>query len=122
LSVTIAPPEKLAVHVAPQLIPAGTELTLPMPVSVTLTLYMPMSNCALTFAAAATVIVQTGIAMKVAQSPPQVVKVLPIAGTAVSCTICPSPNCAVQVAPQSMPLGTELTVPEPMPLFVTASG
>jgi hypothetical protein len=38
---------------------------------------------------------------------------------AVSVTIVPFVNAAVQVAPQSIPLGELVTVPEPEPNFVT---
>src|SRR6266516_5016755 len=55
------------------------------------------------------------------QSPPQLVKLEPASGAAVSVTIVPFVNEAAQVAPQSIPAGELVTVPEPGPAFVTVS-
>src|SRR5678815_5903549 len=62
--------------------------------------------------------VQVGMA---AQPLLQPVKVEPAAGVAVKVTSDPVVNDAEQVAPQSMPAGALLTVPLPLPAFVTVS-
>ena len=51
-------------------------------------------------------------------APLQPVKVEPAAGVAVSVTTVPSLNDAEQVAPQLIPAGELVTVPEPVPAFV----
>src|ERR671937_186694 len=55
------------------------------------------------------------------QSPLQPVKVEPASAVAVSVTVVPSAKEAEQVAPQSMPAGELVTVPEPVPALVTVS-
>ena len=58
-----------------------------------------------------------------AQPPPdQPVNVEPVAGAAVRVTVVPWSNGEVQVAPQLMPAGAELTVPAPVPAGATVSG
>jgi len=56
-----------------------------------------------------------------AQLPVQPAKVDPIAGVAVSVTAASLTALAVQMLPQSMPAGDEVTVPEPVPDFVMPS-
>jgi hypothetical protein len=51
------------------------------------------------------------------QAPLQPVKVAPVAGVAVRATLVPPVKLALQVAPQSIPLGLEAMVP--LPTFVT---
>src|SRR5437764_8448591 len=55
------------------------------------------------------------------QAPLQPVKVEPAAAVAVSVTDVPEANAAEQVAPQSIPAGELVTVPEPVPALVTVS-
>jgi len=50
------------------------------------------------------------------------VKVEPEAGVAVKVTLVPEAILALQVLPQLIPLGEELTVPLPVPLLVTVRG
>lgn len=57
------------------------------------------------------------------QPPPdQPANVEPVAGLAVRTTVVPYGYDAVQVVPQSMPAGDDVTVPEPVPLSVHAEG
>src|ERR1044071_8640514 len=49
------------------------------------------------------------------QSPLQPINVDPTAGAADKVTIAPSGKSAVQVMPQSIPAGLEVTVPDPVP-------
>jgi len=55
------------------------------------------------------------------QAPFQPVNVDPVAGVAVKATVVPLPNDARHVVPQEMPAGVLLTVPLPVPDFVTVS-
>jgi hypothetical protein len=51
-------------------------------------------------------------------APPQLLKVQPLAGVAVSVTAVPGANLALQVVGQSMPPGELVTVPLPVSLTV----
>ena len=66
-------------------------------------------------------IVTTHVPVPLQPPPDQPVNVEPDAGVAVSVTCCPSLNDAEHVAPQLIPDGWLLTLPEPPPAFVTAS-
>ena len=52
-------------------------------------------------------------------APPHPVKVEPLAAMARTLTVVPEVKLAVQVAPQLMPVGELVTVPLPVPDFVT---
>lgn len=54
-------------------------------------------------------------------APDQPLNVAPAAGVAVSATLVPDANDAVQVPPQLMPAGLLVTVPFPFPESVTVS-
>ena len=53
------------------------------------------------------------------QAPPQPVKTEPVAGAAVRVTGVPWPYASEQSEPQLMPTGEDVTVPAPVPAFVT---
>src|SRR5439155_1548832 len=104
VNVTAVPLVKLAEQAAPQLIPAGELVTVPVPVTVV---------------AAERVTVQAPVPE---QLPPlQPVKVEPAAGVAVSVTAVPLEKLAEQVAPQLIPAGELVTVPLPVPALLTVS-
>jgi hypothetical protein len=54
--------------------------------------------------------------------PDQPMKVAPVPATAVRVTTVPGLKEALQVVPQSMPDGEEVTVPVPVPVVMTARG
>ena len=55
------------------------------------------------------------------QSPLQPVKFEPASAAAVSVTVLPDVKTAEQVVPQLIPGGLDVTVPEPLPAFVTVT-
>jgi hypothetical protein len=119
VSVTL-PFGMFAVQVAPQLIPAGDEVTVPVPPPALLTVSADVgmgANDAVTVVSADRLNVQVGLVVHV---PALVhpVNVAPASGVAVSVTL-PWVRVAVHVAPQLMPAGEELTEPVPPPDFET---
>jgi hypothetical protein len=124
VKVTSAPLVNDAEQVAPQSMPAGALLTvpLPLPAFVTVSVTDPTGGCnakvAVMLPAAFIETVQVGVP---AQPLFQPVKVEPAAGVAVKVTSVPLVNAAEQVAPQLMPAGALVTVPVPLPAFVTVS-
>src|SRR5207245_6842887 len=111
--VTTVPLAKLAVHVAPQVIPAGLLVTVPAPVPALATLSGSVAaKVAVTVVAAESVIVHVPVPE---QPPPlQPVKAEPAAGLALRVTTVPLAKLAEQVAPQVMPAGPLVTVPAPV--------
>src|SRR5512132_1479921 len=120
VSVTAVPDGNEAEHVAPQSIPVGELVTVPEPdpAFVTVSVGGPTSKVAVTARSWSIVTTQGPVPV---QSPPQPVNVEPASGVAVSVTAVPDGNDAEHVAPQSIPAGELVTVPEPDPAFVTVS-
>src|SRR6266704_739182 len=120
VSVTAVPLVKLAVQVAPQVMPAGALVTAPLPVPALLTVSVKVGvKVAVTVVAAETVTTHDPLP---AQPPPlQPLKVEPAAGAAVSVTAVPLVKLAAQVAPQVMPAGLLVTLPAPAPALETVS-
>jgi hypothetical protein len=116
--VTVVPVVKVNEQVAPQLIPAGLLVTVPVPVPafVTARLKVCTLKVAATLFAASIVTRQVPVPE---QAPLQPAKMAPAEGAAVNVTEAPEPNEAEQVAPQSIPAGEEVTVPVPVPVLVT---
>src|SRR5436309_6019989 len=121
VSATAVPLVKLAAQVAPQVMPAGELVTVPLPVPalVTVSAKVGRLKVAVTVVAAETETTHD----PVPEHPPplQPVKVEPAAGVAVSVTAVPLAQLAAQVAPQVMPAGGLVTVPLPVPTSLTVS-
>src|SRR5262245_60504089 len=89
--------------------PAGFEVTVPMPVLVTVRLWSWV-NVAITALAMVIASLHGSVPL---QAPDQPVNAQPAAGIAVRVIMAPSTRLALQVAPQSIAAGAETTVPEP---------
>jgi hypothetical protein len=119
VKVTAVPLANAAEQVAPQEMPVGALETVPVPVPALVTASVKgcSVNAAVTEVAALTVTVQVPVPV---QPPPlQPVNVEPAAGVAVKVTAVPLVNAVEQVAPQEMPAGALVTLPLPVPEFVT---
>src|SRR5262249_28729917 len=117
VSVTEVPCPNACAHVAPQSIPGGFEVTAPSPTPA-LTTVSALSDSKVAVTECGTVIVNVQVPVP-AQSPDQPVNVDPAAGLAVSVTDVPWAKECVHVAPQSMPVGVDVTEPVPLPAFAT---
>src|SRR5882724_183139 len=115
LKVMAVPLANGAAHVAPQAMPAGELVMVPVPVPDLLT--VSVKDCC------AKVAVTEVAALPVTEQPPplQPVKVEPAVGAAVKVTAVPEANAAAHVAPQAMPAGLLVTVPAPAPALLTDS-
>src|SRR2546425_9172132 len=113
VSVTAVPLVKLAEQVAPQVIPAGALVTVPLPVpaGVTVRANVCRVKVAVTVVAAESVTTQA----PVPEHPPplQPLKIELAAGAAVSVTVVPLVKLAEQVAPQVIPAGARVSGPLP---------
>lgn len=117
---------KLAVQVAPQVSPAGDEVTVPVP-SPAGTIVIargPAANVAVTDLAAFIVTTQVAVAVPLhapEPAPDQPLNVSLPLGVAVSVTTVLNGWVIEHVAPQLMPVGDEVTTPVPVPAVVTVS-
>jgi len=119
VKVTAVPLVNEAEQVAPQEIPAGELVTVPLPAPdlVTVSAKDDWMKVAVTEVAAFIVTLQVPVPV---QPPPlQPVNVEPAAGAAVRVTTVPVVKEVEQVAPQEMPAGTLVTAPLPPPDLVT---
>jgi 3D (Asp-Asp-Asp) domain-containing protein len=107
---------KFAVQVVPQSMPAGTEPTVPEPFLATVSAKLCSVKVAVTFLAASIVTLQDPAPV---QAPLQPVNVDPVAGVAVSKTAVGESKLCTQVDPQLIPVGDDVTVPDPVPDGVT---
>jgi 3D (Asp-Asp-Asp) domain-containing protein len=112
---------KLAWQVLPQVIPAGSEVTVPLPTLLTLRGKVGTLRLKVAVTVRSWVICTTQAPVPV-QSPLHPVKVEPGAGVAVRVTGRLSGKLAWQVLPQVIPAGSEVTVPLPLPVGLTLRG
>ena len=105
---TLASTGICAVHTVPQLMPAGSEATVPLPLFVTVSGQWVRLNTAVTVDAPPTVSAQVPVPLQAL--PLQPAKAEPTAGVAVSVIVLPNGRVTAQVVPQEMPTGDEFTV------------
>jgi hypothetical protein len=121
VSVTSVPSAKLALHVAPQLMPATSEVTIPVPDPALVTVSRWVGGPKSAVTSRAWLIVTTQVVLVPEQSPDHPLKAEPPEAVAVSVTSVPSAYVALQVTPQLMPPTFEVTVPVPDPVVPTSS-
>jgi hypothetical protein len=121
LRVTVLVVGKLAEQVAPQLIPAGALVTVPLPVPLFFTVSVAdrKSKVAVTMVVAVTVTVQAPVPVHPPPLQPEKTESEP--GVAVRVTAVPLGYVPEQLGPQLMPPTELVTVPLPPPIFTTAS-
>src|SRR5690606_35395696 len=127
VSVTVVPCANSAAHPLPpctQSIPAGADVTVPAPDTVTVSTCGGNVNVATTERASAIVTAHAAVPL---HAPPQPVNA-PVVGVAVSVTTSPCPNAAAQVPlpltpamEHEIPAGDEATFPAPLPEPATVS-
>jgi hypothetical protein len=119
VSVTAVLARYVAVHVGPQLTPAGTLITVPapLPAKLTVTVLVFAVNVAVTLTDALPPSVQLPVPV---QPPLQPANVDPLAGVAVKVTDVPAGYVALHVGPQLIPAGLLPTLPLPVPATFTA--
>jgi hypothetical protein len=118
VSVTLLPLGKLLEQVAPQVIPAGELVTVPVPAPVMLKVKVTGCRAKVAVTVVATAMVTAHVAVPEQPPPLQAVKVEPAAGVAVSVTVLPLGKLPEHVAPQLIPAGELVTVPLPAPVML----
>jgi hypothetical protein len=123
VSVTTVPSLKFALHVVPQLIPAGELVTVPVPVPAFVTVN-PNSGAKLAVTASAAFIVTTQVPVPLHPAPLHPVNADPLAGAAVNVTDAPPLKFAEHVEGHVIPAGLLVTVPSfgTLCTIVTESG
>ena len=112
LSTTLVLAANGALQVLPQSMPAGCERTSPLPVTATASTKLDAGGVLkLAVTVRACCIDSVQVRALPLQSPPQPLKIRPVAGVAVKVTVVAGSYCSLQSAPQSMPAGVERTLP-----------
>ena len=106
---------------APQVIPAGADVTVPVPVPVTATVSNRDCSVKVAVTLAACVMLTTHEPVPVHPPPAQPANVDDDAGDAVSVTCVPDTYSSVQSVPHVMPAGADVTVPVPVPASTTVN-
>src|SRR5262245_2651386 len=103
--------------------PAGFDVTLPVPAPARVTVSGKFVDAILNVAVTlrAWLITTEQVPVALVHAPLQPANVEPPAGVAVSTTVVPLAMFAEQVVPQLMPPGFDVTVPVPVPILVIAS-
>jgi hypothetical protein len=118
MSVTVVVVAKLLEQIDPQVIPAGTLVTVPLPVPILVT--VSVADCAkdaVTVAAAVIATVHEPLPLQPAPLHPA--KIEPAAAVALRVTVVVVAKLAEQVPPQLIPAGVLVTVPLPDPILFT---
>jgi hypothetical protein len=122
VSVTCVPGARLTEQVAPQSIPAGLLVTVPVPVPAFETVSVRGDGGAVNVAVTERLMLIVSVHVPVPEQPPvQPANVWPGAGVAVRITTEPLAKLAEQVDPQSIPAGVLVTTPLPLPALETSS-
>src|SRR3989442_12736709 len=121
VSVTAVPLVKLAEQVAPQVMPDGLLVTVPVPVPALERVSAKVGRLKVAVTVVAAEIVTVQVLVPEQPPPLQPLKVEPAAGAAVSVTAVPLVKLAAQVAPQGIPAGALGSGPLPGPAPVTGS-
>jgi hypothetical protein len=115
---------KSAEHVPPQVMPAGDDETVPLPLPPLLTVSVKRRTAKFAVTVRDPFMVTPQTAPFVESHPLQLTKVDPVSGVAVSETAVPLPYDAAQLGefgPQLIPESAEVTVPRPVPALFTVS-
>lgn len=120
MSVTVAPLLNEEEQFVPQLIPAGLLVTTPVPVPAFATERLKVCKSKIAVTDFAASIVTTHVPAPV-QAPLQPVKMEPAEAVAAKVTEAPALKRGGAGCPQLIPVGEEVTVPAPVPVFVTDS-
>ena len=122
VNVTWVPFAKLAEQVAPQSIPDGLLVTVPLPLPAFETVRVRADGSAVKVAVTEWSVPIVSVHVPVPeQSPDHPANVLPAAAVAVRVTCVPGAKPTEQVEPQSIPTGLLVTEPVPFPAFETVS-
>ena len=122
LRVTVVSTPKLALHVEPQLMPAGELVTVPPPSPAFVTKSEKPGGFAVKVAVTERAwVMLTEHDPVPEQAPDQPEKIELESGAALRVTAVPESKAALHVEPQVMPAGELVTVPPPSPAFVTES-
>ena len=121
VKVTAVPLANAAEQVAPQEMPVGALVTVPVPVPALVTPSVKGCSAKVAVTAWAALIVTVHVPVPVHPPPLQPLKVEPVAGVAVKVTAVPLPKAEEQVVPQEIPAGALEIVPAPVPDLVKVS-
>jgi hypothetical protein len=120
VNVTSVPAARLAAHVLPQEIPAGDEVTVPLPVPAFATFKPSWTTSKFAATDLAEVMVTTQVPVPT-QAPDQPVNTDPPSAVAARLMTAPVTRLAPHVVPQLIPDGEDPTVPAPAPVLLTAN-
>jgi len=125
VKVTLVPWAKAVLQTPPQLIPTGFEVAVPLPVPAFVTVKVKVCALGLRVNVAVTlracIMLTVHVPVPLHPSPLQPSKVNPTTSgyVAIRMTLVPWAKAALQVLSQVIPAGFEITVPLPVPAFIT---
>ena len=121
VSTRLVPGVNEPAQVAPQLMPAGAEVTVPVPVPAFETVMVTGFGLNVAVTPSAVLVETVHVPVPVQPPPLQPANVEPVAGVAVRTTDIPGPYASLQSVGQLMPAGADTTVPTPVPASVTTT-
>src|SRR5690349_21762771 len=105
----------------PELTPRGEDVTVPVPVPFLVTVTKNGAGAVTNVAVTAAVVESVHAPVPVQPPPFHPENTDPAAGVAVRVSVVPGPNWELQVEPQVMPVGDEVTKPVPVPPLSTVT-